>query len=90
MKIIFPLSLSIVLSLTLLVSCKSQVKPLGEAPLQLKSLNFDTKITDILPDKFKSKDYANAYNVPTGVFNVLIEKDTTYDDRYSSERKPIG
>lgn len=44
----------------------AQVKPLGEGTLNLETFGFDTKITDLYPEKNKNNFYSNGnvYNFP--------------------------
>ncbi len=39
------------------LSCHNQVKPIGEAIVDLENFNFNTKISELYPDKYKSKEY---------------------------------
>lgn len=65
----------------------AQVKPLGEGTLNLETFGFDTKITDLYPEKNKNNFYpnGNVYNFPgtkDGIFERKPEKNgyKIYDD----------
>lgn len=78
-----------VLSLAIcLMSCHAQVKPIGEAALQLKGLNFDTDISSLYPDKNKNKQFEGYYDVKSNVQMGMTKVDTVYEDNYSDEKKP--
>ena len=85
MKTIKPISF---LNLLLLFSsCNSQTKPIGEATLDLSNFDFNVKITTLYPDKNKSKEYTNYYNISTKYNKILVEKDTTFLENYSEQKK---
>ena len=88
MKTIKPVSF---LNLLLLFSsCNSQTKPIGEATLDLSNFDFNVKITTLYPDKNKSKEYTNYYNISTKYNTILVEKDTTFLENYSEQKKASG
>lgn len=68
----------------LLFSCHSQklTKPIGESPLILDDFDFDTRITTLYPDKYKSKDFSYVYEIPSTYHSNLVEKDTTFQNDY--------
>lgn len=97
MKIIFDkntnemakLNLIFYLNLLLLfVSCKGQTKPIGEKPLDLEEFNFDTKITTLFPDKYKSTKWENYYNIPSAMNTSLFQKVTVYENEFTDRQKP--
>ena len=71
-------------------SCNAQVKPIGDEPLNLMTFNFDTKITELYPEKNKSKDYKNVYEIKGTLHSQMVEKDTTFEKEYSANKKAIG
>jgi len=71
-------------------SCSGQTKPIGDEPLKLESFTFDTKISDLYPDKNISKEYKGFYEIKGTVHSQLVAKDTTYINKYSDNKKTIG
>ncbi|ADV48999.1 hypothetical protein Celal_1697 [Cellulophaga algicola DSM 14237] len=49
--------------LILFLSCKNQVKPIGEGILDLENFDFDTKVSELYPERLKSKEYTDSYIV---------------------------
>jgi len=76
----------------LFTSCHGQVKPIGEEPLNLENFSFNTKISELLPDKNKSKEYkfGEVYEIQGALHSQIIEKDTVFENKYSKNRKAIG
>lgn len=77
-------------SILMFINCDGQVKPIGDAPLNLETFNFDTKISDLYPDKNKSKDYKDVYEIKGALHSQMVAKDTTYINEYSDNKKAIG
>lgn len=67
-----------------------QAKPIGQAPLNLLKFDFDTKITDLYPDKYKSQKWDDYYDLPVGEDTRLVQRDTTFVDEFSEDQKAIG
>ena len=44
-----------------LSSCQSQLKPIGEEIIDLENFSFNTKISELYPDEYKSEHYKNTY-----------------------------
>ena len=80
----------LILSLAILItSCTAQIKPIGESPLQLKSLDLNLKITDLLPDKYKSKQFDDYYDIPSDSAHTnLLKKEIIFKDPYSDKKTP--
>jgi hypothetical protein len=76
--------------LLMLVSCHGQTKAIGDAPLNLEKFNFDTKIADLYPDKYKSAEYKGYYEINGAMSSHLVQQDSTYTDDYSEDEKAIG
>ena len=72
------LLLLLLLTNILFTSCNGQAKPMGDEPLNLETFNFDTKISDLYPDKNKSENYIGYYEIKGTVHSQLVIKDTTY------------
>lgn len=68
-----------------MISCKGQEKALSDEPLRLENFDFNTKISTLLPDKNKSKNYDGYYEIKSGVIVV----DTIKDGDYTGSEKPI-
>ncbi len=80
-------SLSILLSA--FIFCYGQTKPVGEVPVDLEQFNFATKISTLFPEKYHSKTYDNAYEIPVDENGmVMIQLDTTLISE--GGRKAIG
>jgi hypothetical protein len=71
-------------------SCNGQTKPIGDAPLNLETFKFDTKISDLYPEKNKSKKYKGFYEVKGALHSQIVAKDTTFINEYSENKKAIG
>lgn len=67
-----------------------QVKPIGQAPLNLLKFDFDTKITDLYPDKYKSEKWDNYYDIPVGEETRMVQRDTTFLNEFSENQKAVG
>ncbi len=70
--------------------CNAQVKPIGQAPLNLLNFNFETKIKTLYPDQYKSKKWDNYYDLPVGDKTHLIERDTTFINEFTENKKAVG
>jgi hypothetical protein len=75
---------------TLISSCKGKVKPIGQAPLDLLDIDFGTKMSTLYPDKYKSKNWDNYYDIPVGEDTRMIERDTTFINEFSEDQKAVG
>lgn len=64
---------------------KSSVKSLSKESLQLENFDFDTKISTLLPEETKSKEYAGYYKVKS----EMIEVDTVSDGEFIGSEKPV-
>jgi len=84
------ITILLLLSTVMFTSCYGQTKPIGQEPLNLESFNFDTKILDLYPEKNKSKQFKNFYEIKGTVHSQLVAKDTTYTNEYSENKKAIG
>jgi hypothetical protein len=78
----------------LLTSCNGQQpKTLGEAPLNLKKINFDLNVIDFYPKKYILKNSSDYFEIPIkNNLNIsqtqLIKKDTVFAfDEYTSDKK---
>lgn len=67
-----------------------QVKPIGQAPLNLLKFDFNTKITDLYPDKYKSEKWDNYYDIPVGEETRMVQRDTTFINEFSQDQKAVG
>ncbi|WP_347217215.1 hypothetical protein [Chryseobacterium sp.] len=73
----------------MVISCYGQNKPIGDAPLSLDNFDFNTTISQLFPEKYKSKTYENAYEVKGDELgSFMFQKDTTFVS--SGGRKAIG
>ena len=63
----------------LILSCEGQIKPIGEAIIDLEKFNFNTKISELYPQKNKSKEYKNTY-IMKGFNNneIFVSTDSTF------------
>jgi hypothetical protein len=83
------------LSLMLLSGiCSGQTKPIGEAPVILDEFDFTSKISALYPDKYKSRQYKNYYEIPSR-FSLLgysgVIKEVTYENEFDQElKKSVG
>ena len=84
------ITILLLLSTVMFTSCYGQTKPIGEEPLNLESFNFDTKILDLYPEKNKSQQFKNFYEIKGTIHSQLVAKDTTYINEYSENKKAIG
>lgn len=78
------------LSTFMFMSCKGQSKPIGDTPLNLETFNFETKISDLYPEKNKSKEYKGYYEIKGALHSQLVVADTTFLNKYSENKKAIG
>ncbi|RZL52951.1 MAG: hypothetical protein EOO93_21675, partial [Pedobacter sp.] len=67
-----------------------QVKPIGQAPLNLLKFDFDTKIKDLYPDKYKSEKWDDYYDLPVGEDTRVVQRDTTFINEFSQDQKAVG
>ncbi|QXP52621.1 hypothetical protein [Cellulophaga sp. HaHa_2_1] len=51
----------LLLVLIIFMSCKNEVKPIGEGILDLEDFDFDTKVSQLYPERLRSKDYTDSY-----------------------------
>lgn len=80
-------------SALMFTSCEGQVKPIGEAPLDLEKFSFNTKVNDLIPEKYKSKDYQDAYEIEINgekENSIMFQRDSTFSRQFTPERKAIG
>lgn len=82
--------LYLLISLLFLINCNGQTKPIGKEPVDLENFDFNTKISDLFPNEYKSKEYKNYYEIPGSIHSQIVEKDTTFTNEYSENKKPIG
>ena len=75
---------------TLITACMGQVKPIGQAPLNLLKFDFDTKIKDLYPDKYKSEKWDDYYDLPVGENTRVVQRDTTFINEFSQDQKAVG
>lgn len=75
---------------SLFSACKGQVKPIGQAPLDLLNVDFDTKITALYPDKYKSAKWDDYYDIPVGDDTRMIQRDTTFINEFSDDQQAVG
>ena len=75
--------------LPFMISCNGQEKrsvtSLADEPLQLENFDFNTKISILLPENTKSKDYNGYYEIKS----EMLELDTITDGDYIGSEKPI-
>lgn len=85
-KLLLPICVSLV------TSCEGQVKPIGESPLDLEKFSFNTKVSELISEKHKSKDYTYVYELKVkGRENtIMFQRDSTYSNQFSAGRKAIG
>lgn len=89
-KNLYMKQLILLLNLCVLISCTGQTKPIGEGSLNLESFKFSTKITDLFPEKYKSEDQGNYYEIPGSHHSQIVVRDTTFIDKYTPKSKPVG
>ncbi|WP_138765842.1 hypothetical protein [Pedobacter xixiisoli] len=75
---------------TLISACMGQVKPIGQAPLDLLDIDFGTKITTLYPDKYKSEKWDDYYDIPVGDETRMVQRDTTFINEFSEDQKAVG
>ena len=80
----------LLLSIILFTTCNAQTKPIGEEPLNLENFSFDTKISDLYPEKNKNASFKGYYDIKGAVHSQLVVKDTIYIDKYSENKKATG
>ncbi|MCD8408644.1 hypothetical protein LNI96_12030 [Tenacibaculum dicentrarchi] len=90
-RLLFSTSLSL-----FFLSCNE--KAIGEKPLVLENFKFETKITTLFPEKYKSKYSEKYYEIPSSFQTSLFNKDTIYEydyiidsidiNRYNKIKKP--
>ncbi|MFI0430157.1 hypothetical protein [Mariniflexile sp. HMF6888] len=75
--------------LPFMISCNGQknslVTSIAEAPLQLENFDFNTKLSTLLPEKTKSKEYHGYYQLKS----EMMEVDTISDGAFVGSEKPI-
>lgn len=73
-------------------TCNGQVKPIGEAPLNLEKFSFNTKVSDLIPEKYKSKEYQDAYiiEIKDRHTPLMFQRDSIFSNQFTPERKAIG
>jgi hypothetical protein len=84
------ITLLFLLSTIICTSCYGQTKPIGEEPLNLESFSFDTKISDLYPEKNKRKDYKGCYVIKGALRSQLVVTDTTFANQDVKNKKAIG
>jgi len=81
--------LSIFIILPFVLSCngqeKSGAKSLADGALQLENFDFNTKISTLLSENTKSKEYSGYYQVKS----EMIEVDTISDGEFIGSEKPV-
>lgn len=72
--------------------CSGQIKPIGEEPLILEKLDFNTKINALYPDKNKSDEFKDHYKIFADSIPGfhLVVKETIYENEFDESKKPIG
>lgn len=75
--------------LTFMISCNGQenkkVTSIAEEPLQLENFDFNTKLSTLLPEKTKSKDYKGYYELKSEMLKV----DTISEGEFIDSEKPV-
>lgn len=75
--------------LPFIISCNGQenriATSIAEEPLQLENFDFNTKISTLLPEKTKSKEYNGYYELKT----EMLEVDTISDGEFIGSEKPV-
>lgn len=81
--------LLIIIILPFVFSCngqdKSSLKSLSDGSLQLENFDFKTRISTLLPEDTKSKEYAGYYQVKS----EMLEVDTVSDGEFIGSEKPV-
>ncbi|SDG51022.1 hypothetical protein SAMN05421827_107120 [Pedobacter terrae] len=75
---------------TAITGCMGQVKPIGQAPLNLIDINFNTPVTSLYPEKYKSEQWDNYFNIPVGDETRMVQRDTTFINEFSKDQRAIG
>ena len=78
------------LSIIMSTGSNGQTKPIGDEPLNLESFNFDTKISDLYPDKNISKNHKDSYEIKSTAGSNLVLKERTVEDEYDEDPKAIS
>ncbi|WP_293743317.1 hypothetical protein [uncultured Pedobacter sp.] len=73
-----------------IIGCMGQVKPVGQAPLDLIDINFDIKVTSLYPEKYKSEKLENYFDIPVGEKTIIVLRDTTFINEFYQEQKAVG
>jgi hypothetical protein len=73
-----------------IIGCMGQVKPIGQAPLNLVDINLDIKVTSLYPEKYKSAKWENYFEIPVGEKTRMVLRDTTFINEFSQEQKAVG
>lgn len=75
--------------LPIVLSCngqeKSVPKSLAEESLQLENFDFSTKLSTLLPEETKSKEYTGYYKIKS----EMLEVDTISDGQFIGSEKPV-
>ena len=75
--------------LSFMISCIGQenriVTSIAEEPLQLENFDFSTKLSILLPEKTKSKEYKGYYELKSEMLKV----DTISDGEFIGSEKPV-
>ena len=75
--------------LPFMISCNGQenriATSIAEEPLQLENFDFNTKLSTLLPEKTKSKEYNGYYELKT----EMLEVDTISDGEFIGSEKPV-
>lgn len=69
-------------------SCNGQSKSLAENTVDLESFDFNTKIADLLPEKFKTDK--NTYEIPGDYFSYTINRWPVYNNQSDKNEDIIG
>lgn len=80
-------------STLMFTSCEGQVKPIGEGTLDLEKFSFNTNFKDLIPEKYKSKNYKDVYEIEIKGDrdnSIMFQKDSTFTDQFSPDKKAIG
>lgn len=81
--------ISLLIIFLIMISCHGQNTAIGEAPLNLDGFDFNTKISQLFPEKYKSETYENVYEVKGDEQEwFMFQKDITFVS--SDGRKAIG
>lgn len=69
--------------LIIFISCKNQVKPIGEGILDLEDFDFETKVSQLYPERLRSKDYPDSFVINGTKDNESITQVSTNGKQYS-------